>query len=116
MTNPHLGADEIEALLAALDRLAPPETDSTTYAAGYVHGVIDATEAVRKAWQRAGSTAYAAALDADADDAPAPADDAGLGELADVAKSLLGLAVRLDAADQADIDKRLDALGGGARV
>ena len=76
--------------------------------AGYRHGVIDANAEVMAVYHRASAAAYAAAVDAE--NAEAPADD-----LADVAKELLGLAVRLGMADQEEIDARAAALRGGDR-
>lgn len=103
--------EELTVLADKITGLRPGATMAGPYEAGYRHALHDAAGEVVTLYRRVSALAYAAEIDA----APPADDDAGLGELADVAKSLLGLAVRLDAADQADIDKRLDALGGDDR-
>lgn len=104
--------EELTVLADKITGLRSAATMAGPYEAGYRHALHDAAGEVVTLYRRVSALAYAAEVDA----AP-PADDdaAGLDELAEVAKSLLGLAVRLDAADQADIDKRLDALGGDDR-
>ena len=95
---------DLAILADKIDALTPGSIDRREYVAGYRHAVIDARADVM--------ALYAAALDA------APADeDAGQLEdadgLAGVAADLLRLAVRLDMADEADIQRRMDTLGGG---
>lgn len=93
---------DLAILADRINTLTPGSIDRREYVAGYRHAVIDASVEVM--------AVYAAALDAapaDEDDA-APADD-----LAEVAADLLRLAVRLDMADAAEIQQRMDALGGG---
>lgn len=93
---------DLAILADRIDTLAPGSIDRREYVAGYRHAVIDASAAVM--------ALYAAALDA----APADEDDAAPADgLAGVAADLLRLAVRLDLADDADIQRRMDALGGG---
>ena len=100
---------DLAILADRIDTLTPGSIDRREYVAGYRHAVIDASAAVM--------ALYAAALDAapaDEDDAaPADEDDAApAAGLAGVAADLLRLAVRLDLADDADIQRRMDALGG----
>lgn len=95
---------DLAILADRINSLTPGPVDRREYVAGYRHAVIDASAEVM--------AVYAAALDAgqleaDADDAPA--DD----DLAAVAADLLRLAVRLDMADEAEIQQRMDTLGGG---
>ena len=93
---------DLAILADRIDTLTPGSIDRREYVAGYRHAVIDASAAVM--------ALYAAALDA----APADEDDAApAAGLAGVAADLLRLAVRLDLADDADIQRRMDALGGG---
>lgn len=93
---------DLAILADKIDSLTPGPVDRREYVAGYRHAVIDASAEVM--------AVYAAALDA----APADEDDAAPADgLAGVAADLLRLAVRLDLADDADIQRRMDALGGG---
>lgn len=89
---------DLAVLADKINSLTPGPVDRREYVAGYRHAVIDASAEVM--------AVYAAALDA------APADDDDTDELAGVAADLLRLAVRLDMADDADIQRRMDALGG----
>lgn len=95
---------DLAILADRINTLTPGSIDRREYVAGYRHAVIDASVEVM--------AVYAAALDAapaDADADAAPGDD----DLAEVAADLLRLAVRLDMADAAEIQQRMDALGGG---
>lgn len=94
---------DLAILADRIDALTPGPVDRREYVAGYRHAVIDASAEVM--------AVYAAALDAG--ELEADADDAPADDLAGVAADLLRLAVRLDMADDAEIQQRMDALGGG---
>ena len=93
---------DLAILSDKIDMLTPGSIDRREYVAGYRHAVVDATAEVM--------ALYAAALDAATEDTATEDDNPD--ELAAVAADLLRLAVRLDMADDADIQRRMDALGG----
>lgn len=99
---------DLAILADKITALSPGAVEERQYVAGYRHGVIDANAEVMAVYHRASAAAYAAAVDAESPEASAD-------DLADVARELLGLAVRLGMADQDEIESRAAALKGGDR-